>query len=66
MKNLIIIFPLVLSIASAFPAFNHRPFDAVWSKRQSSASPESLIVDLGYERYRGVFNVTTGLNTFQG
>ena len=66
MKNLIIIFPLLLSIGSAFPGFNHRPFDAVWSKRQSSASPEPLIVDLGYERYRGVFNATTGLNTFKG
>lgn len=66
MMNLHIVFPLLLSIGSAFPAFNHRPFDAVWSKRESSASPESLIVDLGYEQYRGVFNVTSGLNAFKG
>ena len=66
MKHLPIVSLLLLSLVSAFPAVNHRPFDTVWSKRESSGSPDSLVVDLGYERYRGVFNVTTGLNTFKG
>lgn len=66
MKHLPIVVPLLLSLVSASPVVNHRPFDTVWSKRESSESPNSLIVDLGYERYRGVSNVTTGLNTFKG
>lgn len=67
MKNLrIFLFSLLLAIGSASPALSHRPFDAVWSKRESSGNLDPLTVDLGYERYRGVSNITTGLNTFKG
>ena len=35
-------------------------------KRQDASSPADLIVDLGYERYQGVANSSTGLNTWLG
>lgn len=70
MKFLLVVFPVLLAIASASPVLNHRPFEAVWSKRgskrESSGNLDSFTVDLGYERYRGVSNVTTGLNIFKG
>ncbi|KAL8669527.1 MAG: hypothetical protein Q9168_005887 [Polycauliona sp. 1 TL-2023] len=58
----------VASLISAAPAYNARPFDSFLARRQapsntSSAAPE---VDLGYERYQGVADPTTGLNIFMG
>lgn len=38
----------------------------VVEKRQDAFSQTDLIVDLGYERYQGVANSSTGLNTWLG
>lgn len=65
MKCLLIVLALLLSFAYASLAFDHRPYDVVWNKRETP-SPDSLTVDLGYERYRGVPNVTSRLNVFKG
>lgn len=53
---------------SAFPSYNARPFDSFLDRRQapSNASSTAPEVDLGYERYQGVADPSTGLNTFQG
>ncbi|KAL8753249.1 MAG: hypothetical protein Q9199_005181 [Rusavskia elegans] len=53
---------------SASPSYNARPFDSFLTRRQtptntSLSAPE---VDLGYERYQGVADPSTGLNTFKG
>ena len=53
-------------VASATPRYNSKAFDGVLSKRQSSGDSSSLVVDLGYERYLGVANASTGLNTWKG
>lgn len=63
-----IILPALAALASASPTYNPRPFDSLLTRRQapdntSSVAPE---VDLGYERYQGVVNASTGLNTFLG
>ena len=48
-------------------SFNPRPFDHFFSTRQLSQKPSNdLLVDLGYEQYRGVHNESTGLNTWKG
>ncbi|KAL8650963.1 MAG: hypothetical protein Q9226_004923 [Calogaya cf. arnoldii] len=62
------ILSFLASFVVAFPSYNARPFDSFLSRRQtptntSSTAPE---VDLGYERYRGVADPSTGLNTFLG
>ena len=53
-------------IWAAAPRHNARAFDSLLMKRQSSNDTDSLVVDLGYERYRGVSNQTTRLNTWKG
>ncbi|KAL8709781.1 MAG: hypothetical protein Q9220_005567 [cf. Caloplaca sp. 1 TL-2023] len=52
----------------ASPVFDPRPFDTHLIRRQSvdNSSTTGPVVDLGYERYQGVANTTTGLNTFKG
>ncbi|KAL8804443.1 MAG: hypothetical protein Q9182_002548 [Xanthomendoza sp. 2 TL-2023] len=47
---------------------NTRPFDSILTQRQvaDNTSTTAPVVDLGYERYQGVADVTTGLNTFRG
>ena len=54
------------ALASSIPTYNSRAFDAALSKRQNPANSSSLVVDLGYEQYRGVANASTGLNTWKG
>ncbi|KAL8724491.1 MAG: hypothetical protein Q9166_007925 [cf. Caloplaca sp. 2 TL-2023] len=58
----------VLALASASPTYNPRPFDSFLNRRQTTGNASSTApeVDLGYERYRGVADVRTGLNTFLG
>lgn len=36
------------------------------SSQQASGNPSHLVVDLGYERYQGVSNASTGLNNWFG
>ena len=56
----------ILALVSSSP-FNPRPFDRLLSSRQISFNTSNdLIVDLGYERYQGVHNESTGLNTWKG
>lgn len=58
---------LAVIASAAVPHYNSRAFDGVLSQRQTSMNISSnLIVDLGYERYMGVANASTGLNTFKG
>lgn len=56
------------AVVSPSPTYNARPFDNVLSRRQSSSNSSTAapVVDLGYERYQGVANASTGLNTFKG
>ena len=56
----------VLAASGFGTPFNPRPFGSVLSKRQSTSSSNSLVVDLGYEQYQGVANSTTGLITWKG
>ncbi|KAL8889300.1 MAG: hypothetical protein Q9192_006041, partial [Flavoplaca navasiana] len=51
-----------------FPSYNARPFDSFLDRRQapSNASSTAPEVDLGYERYQGVADPSTGLYTFKG
>ena len=62
------ILSFLASFISAFPSYNARPFDSFLDRRQAptNASSTVLDVDLGYERYRGVADPSTGLNTFKG
>ena len=60
---------LLTLATAAVPRYNPKPFDAVLNRRQASSndgSSSSLVIDLGYERYRGVFNKSTGLNNWFG
>lgn len=59
---------ILTSVTSTTPSYNPRPFDRVKSMRQLSASRTAtdLIVDLGYERYQGILNSSTGLNNWFG
>lgn len=59
---------LATVVSAAVPNYNSRASDGLLSKRQSTVnqSSSSLIVDLGYERYMGVANLSTGLNTWKG
>lgn len=56
------------SITSATIRYNGKAFDHVSSRRQVSqnSSALDLVVDLGYEQYRGVANASTKLNTWKG
>ena len=58
----------LISLAFAgIPHYNPRAFNAALSKRENADnSSDALVVDLGYERYRGVANQTSGLNTWLG
>lgn len=71
MKSLQLLSAFVVASAalvSSSPTYNARPFDHLLNRRQSSgnSTPAAPVVDLGYERYQGVANSTTGINTFQG
>lgn len=59
---------LAAVVSAATASYNSRAFDGLLSKRQSTIdqSVSSLVVDLGYERYMGVANLSTGLNTWKG
>ena len=69
MRSLFLCVPVLvlLSFVSASP-FNVRPFESLLDKRQliQNTSANGPIVDLGYERYQGVANASTGLNTWKG
>ncbi|KAI9881282.1 MAG: hypothetical protein M1830_005568 [Pleopsidium flavum] len=54
------------TVVPASPYFNRKPFHAALNERATSDNSSSLVVDLGYELYRGVANSSTGLNTFKG
>lgn len=56
------------SVTLVTPHYNHEAFEDVLSKRQGSGDlgNNGLVVDLGYERYQGVFNSSTGLNNWFG
>ena len=56
----------VLATGVLATPFTPKPFDAALSKRQSTIPADNLVVDLGYERYQGVANSSTGLNTWRG
>ena len=56
----------VISSVSATAAYQARSLDGVLQRRQSSVPSQNLVVDLGYERYQGVSNTTTGLNDWFG
>ena len=55
-------------VSAAVPSYNSKAFDNLLSKRQSTVdqSSSSLVVDLGYGRYMGVANASTGLHTWKG
>lgn len=66
MKLSIVIYAyLAAFVSAAIPSYNSKAFNDLLSKRQSTSS-SSLVVDLGYEQYRGVTNLSTGLNTWKG
>ena len=54
--------------SAATPSYKSKAFDNLFSKRQSTVDQpsSSLVVDLGYERYMGVANVSTGLHIWKG
>ena len=57
---------LVASI-SGFPRKRSGACAATLGKRQNSVNASSsLVVDLGYEQYRGVVDNSTGLKTWKG
>lgn len=69
-----------LVVFAVAPEYQADPYASVYNQRQeeqpneasrASASSEasrgnSLTVDLGYERYQGVGNTTTGINSWLG
>ena len=58
---------IVAAAVSASAYSSPRPFDAVLSRRQTVVNATSaLTVDLGYEVYHGVDNMSTGLHIFKG
>ncbi|KAI4235596.1 MAG: hypothetical protein LQ352_008077 [Teloschistes flavicans] len=60
---------ILFTIVSSAPGFESRPFDQLLARRQSSNATSSTAapqVDLGYERYQGFANATSGLNYFLG
>ncbi|KAL8664202.1 MAG: hypothetical protein Q9202_003280 [Teloschistes flavicans] len=60
---------ILFTIVSSAPGFESKPFDQLLARRQSSNSTSSTAapqVDLGYERYQGFANATSGLNYFLG
>ena len=59
---------LAVVVSTATPSYNSKAFDILLSKRQTTSDQpsSSLVVDLGYERYMGVANSSTGLNTWKG
>ncbi|KAL8698020.1 MAG: hypothetical protein Q9201_006798 [Fulgogasparrea decipioides] len=61
-------FIFLFKIVSCSLIYNPRPFDTFLARRQSSEASSSAApeVDLGYERYQGVADPSTGLNTFKG
>ena len=65
-----IFFAFAAFASAAIPPYNPRPYDGVLRKRQDStslnASFNGLVVDLGYEQYRGVANDSMGLNNWFG
>ena len=65
---LLALLSILTSCISASPSYNSRPFVSFLARRQapSNTSTAALEVDLGYERYRGVADSSTGLNTFKG
>ena len=69
MKLSILIYAnLATVVSAAIPRYNSRAFDGLLSKRENSVNDSSpnLVVDLGYARYRGVANLSTGLDTWKG
>lgn len=49
--------------------YDHQAFTRGSGRRQESSSialESNLVVDLGYERYQGVANASSGLNTWLG
>ena len=61
------VFVLVFAALVRASPLDPHPFDHLLAAREPAWSASSnLIVDLGYERYQGVHNDSTGLNTWKG
>lgn len=53
------------TLVSASPIAS-QPFADLLTKREASNTDDNLTVDLGYSKYRGTFNATTGINSWKG
>lgn len=61
----LLMFTLTALVHASF--HDSRPFDHLVAARELAWTASSdLVVDLGYERYQGVHNDSTGLNTWKG
>ena len=56
---------LITSCSAAIPRYDPQPFSNILVRRQEETS-DALVVDLGYEQYRGVANSSTHLNNWFG
>jgi hypothetical protein len=64
MAPLTVFLALAIAAHAVVAAPHAKPFEKL--KRQAGTPAGSLQVDLGYEIYEGVANVSTRLNTYKG
>ena len=66
MDSLITIIALIAAVGALMPPYTPDPYASLTSQSHAETNATNLEVDLGYERYQGVANETTGLNTWLG
>ncbi len=60
------VYVALISGASTIPLYEARNLSSEPRNHSALGPADDLIVDLGYERYEGVSNTITGLNTWFG
>lgn len=66
MQSLTTLIALVVAVRAVMPPYTPDPYKLLLSQSGAEANATNLEVDLRYERYQGVANETTGLNTWLG
>ena len=66
MDSLTTIIALVAVVGALMPPYTPDPYASLLGQFRAVTNGTNLEVDLGYERYQGVANETTGLDTWLG
>ena len=65
-SSLVLALALIFSVTTSASPLSAQPFADLLARRDSSVTDDSLTVDLGYSKYKGTYNASTGINSWKG